>query len=65
MEIRLLATFKSVADNLSFHKAAEDLHYAQSTVSAQINAPGGRTGLPTVRKTRPANPADRSRGRAL
>jgi len=38
MEIRNLATFKSVADRLSFVKAAESLNYAQSTVSAQVAA---------------------------
>ena len=36
MEFRLIRTFKAVADLLSFHRAAEELHYAQSTVSAQI-----------------------------
>ena len=36
MEIRQLKTFKAVADYRSFHKAAEAIHYAQSTVSAQI-----------------------------
>ncbi|MBU2453307.1 MAG: LysR family transcriptional regulator, partial [Proteobacteria bacterium] len=38
MEIRHLKTFKAVADHLSFHKAANAIHYAQSTVSAQIMA---------------------------
>ncbi len=38
MEIRHLRTFKSVATLLSFNKAAEELHYAQSSVSAQILA---------------------------
>jgi DNA-binding transcriptional LysR family regulator len=38
MEIRQLQTFKAVADCLSFHKAAKAIHYAQSTVSAQIIA---------------------------
>ncbi len=38
MEIRQLKTFKAVADHLSFHKAANAIHYAQSTVSAQIMA---------------------------
>ena len=36
MEIRQLKTFKAVADHLSFHRAANSIHYAQSTVSAQI-----------------------------
>ncbi|MBI5603599.1 MAG: LysR family transcriptional regulator, partial [Deltaproteobacteria bacterium] len=38
MEIRQLRTFKSVADLLSFHKTARNLNYAQSSVSAQIQA---------------------------
>lgn len=38
MEIRHLRTFCSVAKLLSFNKAAEQLHYAQSSVSAQIQA---------------------------
>jgi DNA-binding transcriptional LysR family regulator len=38
MEIRHLRTFKKVATLLSFNKAAEELHYAQSSVSAQIQA---------------------------
>jgi DNA-binding transcriptional LysR family regulator len=38
MEIRQLQTFKAVADCRSFHKAANAIHYAQSTVSAQIIA---------------------------
>lgn len=38
MEIRQLQTFKAVADYRSFHKAANAIHYAQSTVSAQILA---------------------------
>ena len=38
MEIRQLKTFQAVADLLSFHRAAGQLHYAQSTVSAQIMA---------------------------
>ncbi|MBW1781393.1 MAG: LysR family transcriptional regulator [Deltaproteobacteria bacterium] len=38
MEIRHLRTFKTVATLLSFNKAAEQLHYAQSSISAQIQA---------------------------
>ncbi len=36
MELRQLKTFMTVASTLSFHRTAEILHYAQSTVSAQI-----------------------------
>jgi len=36
MEFRQLRTFRVVADNLSFSKAAEQLFMAQSSVSAQI-----------------------------
>ena len=38
MEIRQLNTFKTVTEYESFHKAAKALHYAQSTVSAQVMA---------------------------
>ncbi len=38
MEIRQLRTFCSVASLLSFNLAAKRLHYAQSSVSAQIQA---------------------------
>ena len=38
MEIRHLKTFLGVAKALSFNKAAEHLNYAQSSVSAQIQA---------------------------
>ena len=38
MEIRHLKTFLGVAKVLSFNKAAEHLNYAQSSVSAQIQA---------------------------
>ncbi len=38
MEIRQLKTFRAVAQLLSFKQAAEHLHYAQSSISAQIQA---------------------------
>lgn len=38
MEIRQLKTFHAVATLMSFHGAAKALNYAQSTVSAQIQA---------------------------
>ena len=38
MEFRQLKTFRVVADNLSFSKAAKQLFLAQSTVSAQIKS---------------------------
>ena len=46
MEIKQLKTFKAVADHLSFHKAAQAIHYAQSTVSAQIIALEDDVGVP-------------------
>lgn len=36
MEIRQLKSFRTVANLLSFNKAAGQLHYAQSSISAQI-----------------------------
>lgn len=38
MEFRQLKTFLMVAKRLSFYKAAQSLHYAQSSISAQILA---------------------------
>ncbi len=38
MEIRQLRTFRTVATLLSFNRAAESLHYAQSSISAQIQS---------------------------
>jgi DNA-binding transcriptional LysR family regulator len=38
MEIRQLRSFQTVANLLSFNKAAGHLHYAQSSISAQIQA---------------------------
>ena len=38
MEIRHLKAFLAVAERLSFNRAAESLHYAQSSISAQIQS---------------------------
>ena len=38
MEFRQLRSFRTVANLLSFNKAADHLHYAQSSISAQIQA---------------------------
>ena len=38
MEIRQLKSFQKVASLLSFNQAADQLHYAQSSVSAQVQA---------------------------
>lgn len=46
MELKLLQTFQEAARLLSFHRAAESLHYAQSTVSAQIQALEEELGVP-------------------
>ena len=46
MELRQLRTFLAVGRLLSFYRAAETLHYAQSTVSAQIRALEEEFGVP-------------------
>jgi DNA-binding transcriptional LysR family regulator len=46
MEIRHLRTFLTVAKLLSFNKAAERLHYAQSSISAQIQSLEEELGVP-------------------
>ena len=46
MELSELKTFQKVATLLSFNRAAEVLHYAQSTVSAQIKALEDELGVP-------------------
>lgn len=46
MELRQLKTFQTVGRLLSFYRAAETLHYAQSTVSAQIKGLEEEFGLP-------------------
>lgn len=38
MEIQQLRSFRAVANLLSFNKAADRLHYAQSSISAQIHS---------------------------
>jgi DNA-binding transcriptional LysR family regulator len=38
MEVRQLRSFQTVANLLSFYKAADRLHYAQSSISAQIHS---------------------------
>ncbi len=46
MELRQLKTFRTVGQLLSFHRAAEVLNYAQSTISAQIKALEQDFGVP-------------------
>lgn len=46
MELRQLKTFQAVARLLSFNRAAEILHYSQSTVSAQIKLLEEDLGVP-------------------
>ncbi|WMW66805.1 LysR family transcriptional regulator [Nitratidesulfovibrio liaohensis] len=51
MDIRHLKTFLAVAAGLSFRKAAEALHYAPSTVTAQIRALEEDLGAPLFERT--------------
>lgn len=51
MDIRHLKTFLAVAAGLSFRKAAESLHYAPSTVTAQIRALEEDLGAPLFERT--------------
>jgi DNA-binding transcriptional LysR family regulator len=46
LDLQLLKTFLTVAAGLSFRKAAETLHYAPSTVTAQIKALEEDLGIP-------------------
>ena len=46
MELRQLKTFQTVAELLSFHRAAHALNYAQSTVSTQIRLLEEEFGVP-------------------
>lgn len=46
MELRQLKTFCTVARLLSFNQAAENLNYAQSTVSTQIRLLEAEFGVP-------------------
>ena len=45
MELRQLETFRAVASTLSFTRAASALGYAQSSVTAQIQALEGELGV--------------------
>ncbi|WP_408451776.1 LysR substrate-binding domain-containing protein [Paraburkholderia fungorum] len=49
MTIRQLKAFESVARNLSFSRAAEDLHLTQPAVSMQIKQMEDQAGLPLFR----------------
>ena len=46
MEIRQLKSFRTVANLLSFNKAAEQLNYAQSSISVQIQTLEEELGIP-------------------
>ncbi len=46
MDLRQLATFRAVATGLSFTRAAVELGYAQSSVSAQVQALESELGVP-------------------
>ena len=52
MEIRQLKTFRTVAQLLSFKQAAENLHYAQSSISAQIQALEDEYLFPTYKRAK-------------
>lgn len=51
LDLRLLKTFLAVAAGLSFRKAAQDLHYAPSTVTSQIKALEDELGHPLFDRT--------------
>ncbi|MEZ4670658.1 MAG: LysR family transcriptional regulator [Anaerolineae bacterium] len=46
MELKLLKTFQTVAQELSFTRAAEQLDYAQSSITSQIQALENDLGVP-------------------
>ena len=46
MDLKQLATFRHLARSLSFSRTADELNYAQSTVSAQIHALEKELGVP-------------------
>ena len=46
MELRHLTTFKAVAGTLSFTRAAADLGYVQSAVTAHVKALETELGVP-------------------
>ena len=51
MELRQLATFEAVARHGGFTRAAEQLHLAQSAVSAQVRALEAELGVPLFART--------------
>ena len=51
MDFQRLKTFQTVATLMNFNRAAEILHYAQSTVSAQIKALEQEVGAPLFERT--------------
>ncbi len=51
MDLQKLKTFQTVATLMHFNQAAEVLHYAQSSVSAQIRALETEVGVPLFQRT--------------
>ncbi|MFC7310677.1 LysR family transcriptional regulator [Streptomyces monticola] len=51
MQLQQLRTFREVAAELSFTRAAQKLHYAQSSVTAQIKGLEESVGVPLFCRT--------------